>query len=100
MLAPICKREKKVTSAVFQPEASLAALDGGVGRLYTKAFLRWWDLACPLPMQAPNSSLPVLPPRRGGDAPGVVVMASLNGIQLLTIKTSLASDAIWGVIRV
>ena len=39
LLAPICKREKKVTSTLFLPEESLPALIGGVDRLYTKAFL-------------------------------------------------------------
>ena len=92
-------REKKVTSAVFLLETSLPALDGGVDRLYTKAFLSWLDLVCPL-QQATYSSLLVLPPRRGGDAPGVVMMASLTDVQLLTIKTLLASDATWGAIRV
>ena len=38
LLAPICKREKKVTSAIFLPEASLPALDGSVDRRYTKSF--------------------------------------------------------------
>ena len=33
------------------------------------------------------SSLPVLPPRRGGDAPGVDLMASQIDVQFLTIKT-------------
>ena len=33
------------------------------------------------------SSLPVLPPRHGGDAPGVDLMASQTDVQLLTIKT-------------
>ena len=91
---------KKVTSAIFLLEASLPALDGGVDRLYTKAFLPWSDLVCPLSMQATYSSLPVLPTRRGGNAPGVDLMASLTAIQLLTIKTLLASDATWVVIRV
>ena len=93
LLAPICKREKKVTSTLFLPEASLPALDGDVDRLYTKAFLSWSDLVCPFLTQATYSSLPVLPPRRGGDAPGVDLMASLTDVQLLTIKTLLASDA-------
>ena len=38
LLAPICKREKKVTSTLFLPEESLPALIGGVDRLYTKSF--------------------------------------------------------------
>ena len=33
------------------------------------------------------SSLPVLPPRRGGDAPGVDLMASQIDVQFLAIKT-------------
>ena len=77
MLAPICKREKKVTSTIFLLEASFLALDGGVDRFYNKAFLSWSDLICPLAMQALYSSLPVLPPRWGGDAPRVDLMASL-----------------------
>ena len=51
-------------------------------------------------MQAMYSSLQALPPRQGGDAPGVDLMASLTDVQLLTIKTLLASDATWGAIRV
>ena len=89
-----------MTSTIFLLEASLPALDGGVDRLYTKAFLSWSDLVCPLLFQAPHSSLPVLPLRRGGDAPGVDLMASLTDVQLLTIKTLLASDATRGAIRV
>ena len=38
LLAPICKREKKATSAIFILEASFPALDGSVDRLYTKSF--------------------------------------------------------------
>ena len=87
LLAPICKRERKETSTIFLLEASLPALDGGADRLYTKAFLPWSDLVCPLPAQAPYLSLLVLPPRRGGDSPGVDLMASQNDVQFLTIKT-------------
>ena len=97
LLAPICKREKKRPAPFFLPEASLPALDGGVDRRYTKSFPSWSDLVCPLPMQASRSTLPVLPPRRGGDAPGVDLMASLTDVQLFT---SLASDATWGAVRV
>ena len=46
-----------------------------------------------LQAQALYTSLPVLPPRRGRNLPGVDLMASLPDIQLLTIKTLLASDA-------
>ena len=78
LLAPICKREKSSihSHGFFQPEASFPALDGGVDRLSTKAFLLWLDIVCPLPTQASYSSLPVLSPRRGGDARGVELMAS------------------------
>ena len=54
---------------------SLPALDAGVDRLSTQAFLPWLDLVYPLPMQAL-----LIPPgstsRWGGDAPGVDLMAS------------------------
>ena len=79
---------------------SLPALDGGVDRLYTKVFLSWLDLVCPLLTQVPYSSLLVLPLRRGGDALGVYLMASQTDVQLLITKTLLASDATWGAIRV
>ena len=87
---------KKATSALFLLEVSLPALDGGVDRLYTKAFPSWSDLVCPSLTQVPYSSLLVLPLRWGGDAPGVDVMASLTDVQLLTVKTLLASDATQG----
>ena len=99
LLAPICKR-KKVTSTIFLPEASLSVLDGGVDRLYTEAFLPWSDLVCPSLMQALYSSLLVLPLRWDGDTPGVDLMASLTDVQLVTIKTLLASDATQGAIRI
>ena len=51
-------------------------------------------------MQVTYSSLLVLRLRQGGDAPGVDLMASLTDVQLLTIKTLLASDATCGTIRV
>ena len=78
LLAPICEREKSGIHArgFFPPDTSLPALDGGVDRLSSKAFLPWSDLVCPLPMQARYSSLLALPPRCGGDAPGVDLMAS------------------------
>ena len=85
---------------IFLLEAYLLFRDGGIDRLYPKAFLSWLDLVSPLLMQATYSSLPVLPPRRGGDAPGVDLMASLTDVQLLTIKTLFASDATRGAIRV
>ena len=78
LLAPICKREKSgIHSRSFFPlEVSFLALDGGVDRRSREAFLPWLDLVCPLPMQVSYLSLPVLPPRLGGDAPGVDLMAS------------------------
>ena len=48
----------------------------------------------------PLLSLPILPLGWGGDASGVGLKASLTDVQLLTIKTWLASDATRGVIRV
>ena len=45
-------------------------------------------------------SLLVLPPRWGGDALGVYLMASQTDVQILIIKTLLASDATRGAIRV
>ena len=91
-----------MTSTLFLPVASLPALDEGVDRVYTKAFLSWLDFTDTgdIPMQVTYSSLPVLPPRWGGDAPGVNLMESLTDVQLLTIKTLLASDATQGAIRV
>ena len=80
LLAPIYKREKSsIHSRVFfffPPEASFTALDWGVDRLSIEASLPWSDLVCPLPTQASYSSLPVLPPRWGRDAPGVDLTAS------------------------
>ena len=51
-------------------------------------------------MQASYSSLPVLPPRWDGDAPGVDLIASLTDIQLLTIKILFISYANRSAIRV
>ena len=78
LLAPICKREKSGihSHGFFPSEASLPALNGGVDRLSSEAFFPWSDVVCPLPTQAPYSSLRVLPLRRGGAAPGVDLMAS------------------------
>ena len=102
LLGPICETEKSSihSHGFFPPEASLPGLDGGADKLSTEAFLPWWDLVCPLLTQATYSSLPVLPPRQGGVAPGVDLKASLTAVQLLTIKTLLASEATRGAIRV
>ena len=77
LLAPIYKGEKRSihSCGFFVTEESFPALDGGVDRLSTEAVHLWSDLVCPLPTQASYSSLPVLPPRRGGDATGVDLMA-------------------------
>ena len=100
LLAPIFKREIKRTSIFFLLEASLLALDMGVDRLYTEIFLPWSDLVCPLPTQVLYSSLQVLPPRWGGDAPGVDLMGSQTDVHFLTIKILLASAVTWGAMRV
>ena len=89
-----------MTCAIFLSEVSLSAVDGFVDRLYTKAFLPWLDLVCPLLMQMPYSSLLVLPLRQGGDVPRVDLMASQTDVQFLTIKTLIASDVTQGAIRV
>ena len=62
LLAPICKTEKRSIQShgFFPPEASLPALDGGVDRPSTEAFLPWLELVCPLTMQASYSSLLIL----------------------------------------
>ena len=66
LLVPICKRGKSGihSHGFFLLEVSLPALDRDVDRLSTQAFLPWLDLVYPLPVQAPYSSLLVLP--RGG----------------------------------
>ena len=51
-------------------------------------------------MQVTYSSLLVLLLKLGGDPPGVDLMVFVTDVQLLTIKTLLASDATWGAIRV
>ena len=77
LLVSNCKTEKRgIQSHGFPPESSFPALDGCVDRLSTEAFLPWLDLVCPLLMQVSYSSLLVLPPRRGGDAPGIDLMTS------------------------
>ena len=43
--------------------------NSGIKRLHQKFFLPG-QIVCPLPTQAPSSSLPVLPPRQGGDVQG------------------------------
>ena len=87
------EERKEATSIIFLPEASLPALDGGVDRLHTKAFLPWLELVCSLLMQMPYLSLPALPLSQGGDTSGVDLMTAQTIVQLLTIKTLLASNA-------
>ena len=55
LITPICKREKSSIHSLgfFPSEVFLHALDEGVDRLSTEAFLPWSDLVCPLPMQSP-----------------------------------------------
>ena len=78
LITPICKREKSSIHSLgfFPSEVFLHALDEGVDRLSSEASLPWLGLVCPLPTQAPYSSLLVLPMKQGGDAPGVDLMAS------------------------
>ena len=75
-----------MTSALFLPEASLPALDGGVDRLYTKSFSFLVGLSLSLTNAGAVLTLPVLPPRWGGDVPGVDLIASLSDVQLFTFN--------------
>ena len=94
MLAPICKREKKATSAIFILEASFPALDGSVDRLYTKSF----SFLVRLSLSFTDTGDILVPPHSttemGGDATWVDLMAFLTDVQLLT------SDATRGAIKV
>ena len=96
LLAPICKRESDQypLSTRGVPPCSRR----GCRQSLHQSFLSWLDLVCPLLMQPPYSSLPVLPLRWGGDAPAVDLMAFLTAVQLLTIKTLFTSDATQGAI--
>ena len=78
LLAPICKREKSSIHkhGFFPLEISFPAVDGGVDRLSTEAFIPSSDLVCPLLKQVSYSSLLIIPPRWGGDAPEVDMMVS------------------------
>ena len=75
-----------MTRAIFLPEASLLALDGGVDRLYTKSFSLLVGLSLSLTDAGAVSTLSVLPPRWGGDVPGVDLIAPLPDVQLFTFN--------------
>ena len=51
LLGPIFKKETGPAPSFYC--STFPALVGGVDRLYTKAFLSWSDLVCPLLMQVP-----------------------------------------------
>ena len=89
LLSQIYKREKSGIHGhgFFPLEVYLPCLEVGVDRLSTEAFFPWLNLVCPLPTQVPYLSLLGLPPRCGGDAPGVDLMASQIDVHFLTIKT-------------
>ena len=73
-----------MTRAIFLPEASLPALDGGVDRLYTKSFSFLVGLSLSITDAVTvYSSLLVQPQRWGGD---VDLIASLLDIQLFTLN--------------
>ena len=59
-------------------------LNCGIGEDSWESFGLQGDPASPT--QAPYSSLPVLPPRWGGDVPGVDLIASLLDVQLFTLN--------------
>ena len=75
-----------MTSALFLPEASLPALDGGVDRFYSKSFSFLVGLSLSLTNAGVVSTLLVPPLRWGGDVPGVDLIASLPDIQLFTFN--------------
>ena len=75
-----------MTSTIFLLEASLPALDGGVDRLYIKSFSILVGLSLSLTDAGAVSTLLVLPPRWGGDVPGVDLIASLSDVQLFTFN--------------
>ena len=75
-----------MTRAIFLPEASLPALDGGVDRLYTQSFFFLVGRSLSLTDAGAISTLPVLPLRWGGDVPGVDLIASLPDVQLFTFN--------------
>ena len=75
-----------MTSPISLPEVSLPALDEGVDRLYTQSFSFLVGLSLSLTDAGAISTLLVLPPRRGGDVPGVDLIASLPDIQLFTFN--------------
>ena len=96
LLVSNCKTEKRgIQSHGFPPESSFPALDGCVDRLSTEAFLPWLDLVCPLLMQVSYSSLLVLPPRRGGDAPGIDLMTSQTDLAPNHQDLSLIFPFLW-----
>ena len=85
-----------MTSAIFLLEASLPALDGGVDRLYTKAFF----FLVILSLSLTNTSDILIPPVSTTQTGWGWTRGRPEGIQLLTIKTLLTSDATWGATRV
>ena len=75
-----------MTRAIFLLEASLPALDGGVDRLYIKSFSFLVGLSLSVTDAGAISTLLVLPPRRGGDVPGIDLIASIPDVQLFTFN--------------
>ena len=75
-----------MTKAIFLPEASLPALDGGVDRRYTKSF----SFVVRLSLSLTDVGAVLVPPdsttETGCDVPGVDLIASLPDIQLFTIN--------------
>ena len=85
-----------MTRAIFLPEASLPALDGGVDRLYTQSFFFLVGLSLSLT----DSGAILVPPgsttEAGWRCTRVDHMVSQYSVQY----PLLASDATWGAIRV
>ena len=69
-----------MTRAIFLLEASLPALDGGVDRLYIESFSFLVGLSLSVTNAGAVLTLSVLPLRRGGDVPGVDLIASIPDV--------------------
>ena len=82
LLSPICKREKSDQHR-FSTGGVPPCSRCGCRQTLHQRFPFLVGL-CLLSTQVTYSSLPVLPLRQGGDAPGVDLMASLTDVQLLT----------------
>ena len=84
-----------MTSAIFLLEASLLALDGGIDRFYTEAFLSWSDLICHLT----DEGAVLVPLGSTTETGWGCTRDRPDGIPNIRLFT-ITSDATWGAIRV